>query len=358
MADRNSTGERSGRRSDDGGSRSGGERSISSDLSRRNVLRVVGGAGVGMGVGVGAFTGVASAHEVSKVVFCECVEVTVYGQLLLGDDEPSDATGDAGYRAVLYCDGDLVRRSLKGTQTRQHYSLLDDPEYDHSECELIAVEGTTWHPDHRGMEFRLCNEHCRWDCAADGLAAQGSDWCDDPSDIPSGGGEGGVDPDRDIVVECLTDCLPPREPQGCTPGYWKQPAYRNNVWTSDDEYGPDTLVRNTFELAVTDGGGNGRRGRGGGNDRDWKSMRLLEALDGGGGPGIEGAQKILIRAAVAALLNAQHDDINYPLSVDEIVDAVNEALASGDRQTILDLADQLDEYNNLGCPLDAFGRVE
>lgn len=37
-------------------------------------------------------------------------EVTVYGELLLGSDEPGDATGDGGYRAVLYCDGELVRR--------------------------------------------------------------------------------------------------------------------------------------------------------------------------------------------------------------------------------------------------------
>jgi hypothetical protein len=30
---------------------------------------------------------------------------------------------------------------------------------------------------------------------------------------------------------------------------------------------------------------------------------LLEALDGGGGPGLVGKQEILLRAAVAALLN-------------------------------------------------------
>lgn len=87
-------------------------------------------------------------------------------------------------------------------------------------------------------------------------------------------------------------------------------------------------------------------------------MTLHEALDGGGGSGVEGAQKILIRAAVAALLNAQHEDINYPLTTMEVIDEVNAALATGDRDEILALAEQLDEFNNLGCPLDAHGNVE
>lgn len=84
----------------------------------------------------------------------------------------------------------------------------------------------------------------------------GSDWCDEPADSPSGGGEGGVDPDRDIVVECVTGCL---EWQGCTFGYLKQPAYRNNVWTNDDEYGLKTRIRNT---SIWSSGGSRERAAG------------------------------------------------------------------------------------------------
>ncbi|MGH9805223.1 MAG: hypothetical protein ACRD4D_08615, partial [Candidatus Acidiferrales bacterium] len=55
--------------------------------------------------------------------------------------------------------------------------------------------------------------------------------------------------------------------------------------------------------------------------------------------------------AVASELNAAHDDVAYPMTVQEVRDAVNEALASLDRATILALEDELDELNNLGCPL-------
>jgi hypothetical protein len=83
-------------------------------------------------------------------------------------------------------------------------------------------------------------------------------------------------------------------------------------------------------------------------------MTLLEALDvsGGGGNTLTGASRTLLRAAVAALLNASSNGVNYPISTAKIISDVNEALASGDRNTILTLAGTLDGYNNLGCPLD------
>jgi hypothetical protein len=78
---------------------------------------------------------------------------------------------------------------------------------------------------------------------------------------------------------------------------------------------------------------------------------LLDALRYHGGSGLPGAARILLRAAVAAVLNAQSPDINYPLSLVQIQTAVNNALASGDRDTMLNLASALDNDNNLGCPL-------
>jgi hypothetical protein len=77
---------------------------------------------------------------------------------------------------------------------------------------------------------------------------------------------------------------------------------------------------------------------------------LLGALQGGGGPGIIGASRILLRAAVAAVLNAE--TVGYPLTTDQIVAAVNSALASNNRSTILALASELDSLNNAGeCQL-------
>jgi hypothetical protein len=79
---------------------------------------------------------------------------------------------------------------------------------------------------------------------------------------------------------------------------------------------------------------------------------LLQALSFKGGSGTKGAAQILLRAAVAALLNSAHPDVDYPRTTAEVIAAVNAALASNDRSTMLTLAAQLDADNNLGCPLN------
>ena len=78
---------------------------------------------------------------------------------------------------------------------------------------------------------------------------------------------------------------------------------------------------------------------------------LLQALSFQGGNNPTGAARNLLRAGVAALLNSAHPDVEYPRSTADVISAVNAALASGDRATMLALASQLDADNNLGCPL-------
>ena len=51
------------------------------------------------------------------------------------------------------------------------------------------------------------------------------------------------------------------------------------------------------------------------------------------------------RHAVAAILNAAHPDVEYSMTVAEIIAAVQAAYESGDFEP---LKDQLDEYNNMG----------
>ena len=82
------------------------------------------------------------------------------------------------------------------------------------------------------------------------------------------------------------------------------------------------------------------------------NVTLLAALDFEGGPTTADAAEVLLRQAVAALLNAASPEVDYPLTEAQIIAQVNAALASGDRATILDLAEQLDTFNNLFCPLD------
>ena len=120
-----------------------------------------------------------------------------------------------------------------------------------------------------------------------------------------------------------------RGDEGCTPGYWKQ-SHHFDSWTAP--YDPGDPVAGVFA------------GAGAGT--------LLDALQGGGGSGVAGARKILLRAAVAALLNAASNGVEYPHSIAEIDAAVEAALASNDRDTMLDLAGELDADNNLGCPLN------
>jgi hypothetical protein len=79
---------------------------------------------------------------------------------------------------------------------------------------------------------------------------------------------------------------------------------------------------------------------------------LVEALDFPGGKYAVGGARILLRAAVAALLNASHPDVDYTLTASEVISDVNAALATLDRDTMIDLGGELDFDNNLGCPLN------
>jgi hypothetical protein len=82
------------------------------------------------------------------------------------------------------------------------------------------------------------------------------------------------------------------------------------------------------------------------------SASLHEALSFEGGSTIEGAAGILLRAAVAGLLNTAHPGVDYPRSTLDLVLEVDAALASRDRDQIIGLASAIDRDNNGGCPLN------
>ncbi len=125
--------------------------------------------------------------------------------------------------------------------------------------------------------------------------------------------------------------------EGCTPGYWKN---HTDNW---QEAAPGDLFGAAFTSARANVAG----------------LTMLQALQGGGGSGADGAAKILARAATAAWLNAAHDDLGYPwrrVGAGEdgrpgLVSTVNAAFATGSRDAMLELASRLDKDNNLGCPL-------
>ena len=118
--------------------------------------------------------------------------------------------------------------------------------------------------------------------------------------------------------------------QGLTPGFWKNNARHHdaNQWTF---LAPEQALDTLFVVPASLGLG---------------SVTLVDSLDLDGG-----VAAALLRHAVAAVLNALHPDIAYPMTVSEIVAEVNAALASGDRGQITALKDRLDGFNNLGAPV-------
>lgn len=118
--------------------------------------------------------------------------------------------------------------------------------------------------------------------------------------------------------------------EGCTPGYWKN---HTDSWTA---YQPGTPLSAVFAATPV----------------QYAGTSLHEALSFRGGNGVDGAARILLRAATSAVLNAGDPDVDYRYTTSEIVSQVNAALASGDRGTILDLASTLDAANNGGCTLN------
>jgi hypothetical protein len=122
--------------------------------------------------------------------------------------------------------------------------------------------------------------------------------------------------------------------QGCTPGYWKN---HTDSWPPTG-YSPSQAVDTVFASVNTYYPALG-------------NASLLEALSFGGGSGGEGAAEILLRASVAALLNAAHSGVSYPRTAASVIADVNAALLQN-RDTMLALAAQLDADNNLGCPLN------
>ena len=140
-------------------------------------------------------------------------------------------------------------------------------------------------------------------------------------------GQGEIYLDADF---CFID--PPEEGEGCTPGYWKN---HPEDWV---DYTPGQGISEMFSQVS--------------NYPELAGDDLLTGLEYGGGAGAIGMARNLIRIGIASVLNATSDDVNYPFSESDLIDDINDALASGDRETMRALKGELDGYNNkLPCPL-------
>jgi hypothetical protein len=124
-----------------------------------------------------------------------------------------------------------------------------------------------------------------------------------------------------VLLPTAATALFATDTMGCTPGYWKQLQHEGS-WVT---YSPGDSYSVVF--ALTDGG--------------WT---LQEALQTGGG-----GEEALARHAVAALLNASNPEVGYLYTVEQVIDIVKAAYATGgDFETAKGL---LEAQNELDCPL-------
>lgn len=155
--------------------------------------------------------------------------------------------------------------------------------------------------------------------------------------VTPGGGHSPATGNSECLNIVITEDL-----EGCSHGFWKThsanaPGGQADEWPPTGYSLTDTLGSvSTIPGSLAAFSGNS----------------FATALDYTGGPGLTGGFQVLMRNAVAALLNAAHPDVAYPLTDAEVIADVDDALATEDRDELLALEAVLDGYNNLGCPLD------
>lgn len=155
---------------------------------------------------------------------------------------------------------------------------------------------------------------------------------------PISGPENSVSPASLVWVAAGLSIQPAGGGEGCTPGFWRQPHHFDS-WTTyspgdalDDDDGGPFDVPNTLQLA--------RPERGNASD-----LTLGEAIELRGG-----GVNALIRHAVAALLNAASPDVDYDLTVAEVIEKFNAAVGPGG--DIEGTKDEFEGFNEQTCPLD------
>jgi hypothetical protein len=134
----------------------------------------------------------------------------------------------------------------------------------------------------------------------------------------------------ETTTTTTTTTAPPGDGEGCTPGFWKN---HPEAWEGTG-FAIDQTLGDVFDPA----------GLGA-----FADVTLLDALSLRGGSTVAGAKQILLRHAVAALLNSA--SLDFGMSTAEVIAMVDEALASNDREEILAAADVLAALNEAGCPL-------
>jgi hypothetical protein len=131
---------------------------------------------------------------------------------------------------------------------------------------------------------------------------------------------------------CYSIDVPPDD-QGCTPGYWRNHADR---WFG---VAPGDSFNTTFGVTLF--------------NPDITLGTAIQ-LQGGGGNALARHATAGLLNAYGGVANADGTTVAYPFEVAEVIQMVQDALASGE---IEDTKSLLDATNNLGCPLSGTSAV-
>lgn len=143
----------------------------------------------------------------------------------------------------------------------------------------------------------------------------------------------GAKPWRVVCKPTLPDDPPPTGSAGCTPGYWR---HTGEPWRHTDHHLDSWLPTgfapgDSFDAVFLVP-----------SNFTQKDLGYVVQARGGG-------EAAMGRHAVAALLNAAHPDVSYPMTVEQVRAAVVAAYNSGN----FELAHHLFEgYNQIGCSIN------
>ncbi len=124
----------------------------------------------------------------------------------------------------------------------------------------------------------------------------------------------------------------PRGDEGLSHGFWKT---HTTEWAATG-FAKTDLVKNAFGLTNAELAAVGIS----------STTTLQQALNFGGGSGVAGGARNLLKQAVASLLNAAHPGVNFYYLVSEVKSLTVAAIQSANRNTMLALAAIFDDLNN------------
>lgn len=256
--------------------------------------------------------GTAQATAVSGVVVCDVNQNQEIDGLdaplvdVLVNVEPGGLSDQTNFQGIYFINlPDTVPAS---------YSQTLDPTTLPADAVIVgpAVQNFDLTPTMQGaiVDWLIDSAVCRAPFCGDGILDEGEE-CDDGNNVDGDG--------------CSAICEEEQQGgDGCTPGYWKQDQHFDSYTAP---YTPETLFSDVFEDA-------------------FPGLTLLDVMWQGGG-----GLNALGRHTVAALLNAASPDVDYSLSVDQVIDGFN-AVHPGSKSDYNDQKDVLEMYNELGCPLN------